>query len=516
MTVHAARPAYRPRRSPSGPGTWSASTAPARRSPRRSACRFEGELARAGTAYVRFNADLSRYVAHRPSILHWIMNPAGRLRRDRHGPAARRPAVGRVDRRLGLRHGQRRAGPVRRAACSSKIRTLVGDPDLQVEHRAHVARGTSTSSTPPTTQVGRVLCGGDAVHRHPPSSGLGSNTCVQDAFNLAWKLAFVVKGHAGPELLDSYTPERAPVGKQIVARANQSRKDYAGAAGVRSHRDSDDPVARRPGQAQGGQPGGRRAPRAALRGAGAEEHRVQRARRRAQPALRVRRRHARPDRRDGGVAAAPRALPAGHHPARGQTPARLAGRRRRQPGLHPGRHRQGQADPAHRAVGGQAWKHAAQKLDLPFLRTVVVGEPGHHRPLRLLARVREIDEAGVLLVRPDGYVAWRVSTAVWDADEATAPAQDALTAVLASPSTPAGAHPTRPSTAPGRPIAVRSPSQPSRPPARPSRHQESTHEYPPVHQCLVRPGPGRVLPGFMRPARTAPATCTPVTPPSRR
>ena len=55
---------------------------------------------------------------------------------------------------------------------------------------------------------------------------------MQDAFNLAWKVAFVVKGHAGPGLLDSYTPERAPVGKQIVARANQSRKDYAGAAGV--------------------------------------------------------------------------------------------------------------------------------------------------------------------------------------------------------------------------------------------------------------------------------------------
>ncbi len=51
---------------------------------------------------------------------------------------------------------------------------------------------------------------------------------MQDAFNLAWKVAFVVKGHAGPGLLDSYTPERAPVGKQIVARANQSRKDYAG------------------------------------------------------------------------------------------------------------------------------------------------------------------------------------------------------------------------------------------------------------------------------------------------
>ena len=69
-----------------------------------------GELARAGTVYTRFNADLTQYVAHRPSILHWIMNPPRRVRRDRHGPAPRRPAVGPVDRRLGIRP-ERTANP---------------------------------------------------------------------------------------------------------------------------------------------------------------------------------------------------------------------------------------------------------------------------------------------------------------------------------------------------------------------------------------------------------------------
>src|ERR687889_718590 len=121
-----------------------------------------------------------------------------------------------------------------------RIRTLVGDPDLEAEIvRKSLWYVNQQHAT--NYQVGRVFCGGDATHRHPPSSGLGSNTSVQDAFNLAWKVAFVVKGHAGPGLLDSYTPERAPVGKQIVARANQSRKDYAG---LREgfDRDSDDPV----------------------------------------------------------------------------------------------------------------------------------------------------------------------------------------------------------------------------------------------------------------------------------
>ncbi len=67
---------------------------------------------------------------------------------------------------------------------------------------------------------------GDAVHRHPPSNGLGSNTSVQDAYNLAWKLAYVLRGTAGPGLLDSYDTERAPIGRQIVLRANKSIEEF--------------------------------------------------------------------------------------------------------------------------------------------------------------------------------------------------------------------------------------------------------------------------------------------------
>lgn len=83
--------------------------------------------------------------------------------------------------------------------------------------------------------VGRVHCMGDAVHRHPPAAALGSNTCVQDGFNLAWKLALVVKEKAHPSLLDSFNAERQPVARQIVGRANTSMwqanglADYLGA-----------------------------------------------------------------------------------------------------------------------------------------------------------------------------------------------------------------------------------------------------------------------------------------------
>ncbi|KAH7072513.1 FAD binding domain-containing protein [Paraphoma chrysanthemicola] len=73
---------------------------------------------------------------------------------------------------------------------------------------------------------GNIFCLGDAVHRHPPFNGLGSNTCIQDAYNLAWKIAQVVKGEAGPALLSSYSAERQPVGVDIVTRANQGFRDH--------------------------------------------------------------------------------------------------------------------------------------------------------------------------------------------------------------------------------------------------------------------------------------------------
>ena len=64
------------------------------------------------------------------------------------------------------------------------------------------------------------------MHRHPPSNGLGSNTSIQDAYNLAWKLALVLRGAAAPALLDTYDEERSPIAKQIVDRANQSIREF--------------------------------------------------------------------------------------------------------------------------------------------------------------------------------------------------------------------------------------------------------------------------------------------------
>ena len=70
--------------------------------------------------------------------------------------------------------------------------------------------------------AGRVFCVGDAVHRHSPMNGLGSNTSVQDSYNLAWKLAMVLKGQAGTGLLDTYRQERVPVAEHLIDRVSRS------------------------------------------------------------------------------------------------------------------------------------------------------------------------------------------------------------------------------------------------------------------------------------------------------
>jgi len=76
-------------------------------------------------------------------------------------------------------------------------------------------------------QVGRVLLGGDAVHRHPPQTGLGLNTAIQDAHNLAWKLAAVLRGEATGQLLASYEGERRPIGVRNASWAFMAFQNHA-------------------------------------------------------------------------------------------------------------------------------------------------------------------------------------------------------------------------------------------------------------------------------------------------
>jgi 2,4-dichlorophenol 6-monooxygenase len=81
-------------------------------------------------------------------------------------------------------------------------------------------------------------------------------------------------------------------------------------------------------------------------------------------------------------------------------------------------------------LSGQAWVTAAEELGLPFLRTVVVGGEVVKDPYGNWAHIREIEEGGVLLIRPDGYVAWRHRAAVYKPEDARRLLSGALTRLL--------------------------------------------------------------------------------------
>ncbi|QKW21671.1 FAD-dependent oxidoreductase [Kitasatospora sp. NA04385] len=98
---------------------------------------------------------------------------------------------------------------------AEKIATGTGKP-ARVELPSWVSVFTIQQRMIEKMRRGRVLLAGDAAHVHSPASGQGMNTGVQDAVNLSWKLAAVLAGQAGEELLDSYGEERVPVGAELL------------------------------------------------------------------------------------------------------------------------------------------------------------------------------------------------------------------------------------------------------------------------------------------------------------
>lgn len=101
------------------------------------------------------------------------------------------------------------------AFCTEVIRRAVGCNDLAVEVLG-VGAWKASALVARHYRQGAVFLAGDAAHEMPPTGGFGLNTGVQDAQNLAWKLASVLKGEAGEALLDTYDAERRPVGQAVT------------------------------------------------------------------------------------------------------------------------------------------------------------------------------------------------------------------------------------------------------------------------------------------------------------
>ena len=109
--------------------------------------------------------------------------------------------------------------------CISRIRAAAGIPDMEVEITGR-APWHAAERVAEQYSSGRVLLAGDAAHEMSPTGAFGSNTGIQDAHNLAWKLAAVLAGWAGPGLLDSYESERRPVALATAARASERSAEH--------------------------------------------------------------------------------------------------------------------------------------------------------------------------------------------------------------------------------------------------------------------------------------------------
>lgn len=371
-----------------------------------------GQMGVAGSINIVFEADLTRYTAHRPSTLYWVLAPgatvggigAGLVRCVR--PWNEWMIVWGYDVTAG-------APDLTTEYAESIVRRLVGDDEIPVTIRSSSA-WTVNEMYAETYSAGRVFCAGDATHRHPPSNGLGSNTSIQDSYNLAWKLKLVLDGTAAPGLLDTYTAERAPIGRQIVTRANQSIGETAPIfealdglspqtpeqlwANIAVRKDATEAAEKQ---------------RAGLREAIAfkvyefNAHGVDLNQRYVSDAIV-------PDGSGEETFARDREL---HH-----QPTTRPGARIPHAWITSGTRRVSTLDTVGKGrftlltgIGGENWVRAAQAQDIE-IATVVIG-PGrdYEDPYGDWARLSEIADAGALLVRPDGFVAFRHASAAADA-----------------------------------------------------------------------------------------------------
>lgn len=110
------------------------------------------------------------------------------------------------------------------ARCERAVRAALGQPELEMKILSALPWRMSALLVE-RMRVGRVFLAGDAAHIMPPVGGLAGQAAIQDAADLAWKLAMVINGQAGPALLDTYDAERRPVAQLAIARATENYVD---------------------------------------------------------------------------------------------------------------------------------------------------------------------------------------------------------------------------------------------------------------------------------------------------
>jgi len=388
----------------------------------------EGEMNLSGSMNMVFEADLSKYVAYRPSVLYWVIQPGsdvgglgiGVVRMVR--PWWRWLAIWGYD-------IAERPPELNEQLATHRVHKLIGDDTIPVKIESTSTWAVNNAFVSRNTN-GRVFCMGDATHRHPPTNGLGSNTSIQDAFNLCWKLALVLKGKAAPSLLDSYDAERTPVAEQIVKRANKSLDDFPPilqALGLFNTQDPEQMVKNIAGRKASTPEAAKQ--RAALIHAINSTHYVYNAH------------GVEMNQRYDSTAVVPDGSPIPEY----ARDAELYHQHSSRPGaplphiwLEKAKSKASTLDirpcgsfALLTGTGGEAWVDASAKLSDELgvdIRAALIG-PGkeYQDTYGDYARIRETEEHGALLVRPDNIIAWRCNALP---DDPTSALRDALSKVL--------------------------------------------------------------------------------------
>lgn len=325
---------------------------------------------------IHFNADLTPWVQERPAALYLIEQPELRGTfltingTDRWGFLV-----------TSLSHYGFTPEQFTPEFCTEVIRRAVGVGELPVKVLG-VSAWKASALVAETYRSGAVFLAGDAAHEMPPTGGFGLNTGVQDAQNLAWKLAAVLHGEAGDELLDTYDAERRPVGQAVT------HSSLLNALSMGRTARQDEPVLPRKeflneiGLVFG----------ASYRSAAVVP--------------------------EDGQSAPPA------DEVQDYIPSAQPGCRAPHAWLQDGDRRFSTLDLFGRGfvlltgARGQAWHDAARHITAPVIAVTSVGDGGVVPADDAWQRLYGLADEGAVLVRPDGHVAWRSRTGVADAAQA--------------------------------------------------------------------------------------------------
>ncbi len=174
-------------------------------------------LARSCSVYCEF--DVSQWTNHRPSVGFFFTDPnlLGHSLFTAYGK--NRWIVG-----MNLKPENKKED-FTDDYCLNEIKRVLNSPNLEIKI-INKSFWTMAAQVAKQYRHGKVFLVGDAAHRLPPTGGLGMNTGIADAHNLAWKLAFVVNHQASDALLDTYYEERAPIAKRNIEWSTENAERF--------------------------------------------------------------------------------------------------------------------------------------------------------------------------------------------------------------------------------------------------------------------------------------------------